>query len=132
MEECWFTNPDEHVIDALNFGSNSKHMQTKLLDKDVTLTLNTALDIAWTEEVTSNQIKEISLGTSTLVDALNCDPPIRPCGSIICLCGCCGTKHNISEESFLSSLWFKMQCMRKRESFKESLLFIKVWEKGEE
>ena len=69
----------------------------KLLGKDATVTFDTALDIARTEEVTSNQIKEISPGTSTNVDALNCDPPIRPCGPIIRLCGRCGTEHNISE-----------------------------------
>lgn len=34
VEECRFTNPDEHTIDALIFGSNSKRTQTKLLDKD--------------------------------------------------------------------------------------------------
>lgn len=100
VEECLFTNPDEHIIDALIFGSNSKRTQTKLLDKDATLTLDTALDIARTEEVTSNQIKEISPGTSTHVDAIKCDLPIRPRGPIIRLCGCCGTEHDISERSF--------------------------------
>ena len=30
---------------------------------------------------------------------LNCGPPIRPRGPIIRLCGCCGTKHDISERS---------------------------------
>lgn len=54
VEECWFTSPDEHIIDALIFGSNSKCTQTKPLDKDATLMLDTALDIAQTEEVTSN------------------------------------------------------------------------------
>lgn len=90
---------DEHIIDALIFGSNSKCTQTKLLDKDATLTLDTALDIAQTEEATNNQIKEISPGTSIHVDALNCCPPIRPHGPIIRLCGCCGTEHDISEQS---------------------------------
>ena len=99
VEECRFTNPDEHIIDALIFGSNSKRTQTKLLDKDTTLTLDTALDIARTEEATNNQIKEISPGTSTHVDVLNCGPPIRPRGPIIRLCGCCGTEHDISERS---------------------------------
>ena len=49
VEECWFTNPDEHVYDALILGSNSKCTQTKLLDKDATLTLAKALDTTWTE-----------------------------------------------------------------------------------
>ena len=53
-------NPDVHIIDALIFGSNS-NMQTKLLDKDATLMLDTTLDITQTKEVASSQIKEISM-----------------------------------------------------------------------
>ena len=68
VEECRFMKPDEHIIDAVVFGSNSKRTQTKLLDKDATITLDTDLDIARTEEATNNQIKEISPGTSTHVD----------------------------------------------------------------
>ena len=75
---CLFTSPDKHIIHALIFGSNSKYTLTKLPNKDTTLALDSALDIALTEEVTSNQIKEISPGTSTHVDVLNHDPPIRP------------------------------------------------------
>jgi len=100
VEECRFTSSDEHIIDPLIFGSNSKRTQTKLLDKDAALMLDTALDIARTEEVTSNQIKEISPSTSAHVDVLNHDLPMKPRGSTIRLCGCCGTDHNISERSF--------------------------------
>ena len=128
-QECRFTNPDEHIIDALIFGSNSKRTQTKFLDKDATLTLDTALDIARTEEVTSNQIKEISPGTSTNVDALNCDPPIRPHYSFMWMLW---HRARHFRAIFLSSLWFKVCCMWKRESLEESLSFIKVWQKGEE
>jgi len=39
--------------------------------KDAALTLDTILDIARTEEVTTNQIKEISPSTSAHVDAHN-------------------------------------------------------------
>ena len=59
VKRCRFTSPDEHIIDALIFGSNCKHTQTKLLGKDATLVLDTSQDIAQTEDVTSNQIKEI-------------------------------------------------------------------------
>lgn len=92
LVECRFTNPDEHIIaDALIFGSNSKRTQTKLLDKDATLTLDTALDIARTEEVTSNQIKKISPDSSTRVDALKHggSVPVKPRGPTIRLYGCC-------------------------------------------
>ena len=105
VEECHFTNPDEHIIDALIFGSNSKRTQTKLLEKDATLTLDTALDIARTEEVTSKQVKGISSDVSTRVDALKHgrtsskagNSPSKPRGPIIRLCGCCGTEHDISQ-----------------------------------
>ena len=101
VEECHFTSPDEHIIDALIFGSNSKRTQTKLLDKDATLTLDTALNIARTEEVTSNQIKEISPDSSTRVDALRHggSVPVKPRGPTIRVCGCCGTEHDISKRS---------------------------------
>lgn len=33
VEECKFTNPNEHIVDALIFGSNSKRTQTKLLER---------------------------------------------------------------------------------------------------
>ena len=69
VEECQFTNPDEHIIDALIFGSSSKRTQSKLSDFDKTLTLNRALEIARTEEVTNNQMKSIA---STQIDALKC------------------------------------------------------------
>ena len=91
-------SPDEHIIDALIFGSNSKHTQTKLLEEDATLTLDTALDIARTDEVTRNQIKEIVTDNSTRTDALKrgqapsnaANSPSKPCGPIIGLCGYCG------------------------------------------
>jgi len=98
--ECQFTSPDEHIIDALIFGSNSRRTQTKLLEKDATLTLDTALDIARTEEVTSNQIKGIATDNSTRIDALKrgqapsnaANTPSKPRGPIIHLCGCCGSE----------------------------------------
>ena len=107
VEECHFTNPDEHIIDALIFGSNSKRTQTKLLEKDATLTLDTALDIARTAEVTSKQVKGISSDVCSRVDALKHgrasskagNSPSKPRGSIIRLCGCCGTEHDISQRS---------------------------------
>ena len=105
VEECHFTNPYEHNIDALIFGSNSKSTQIKLLEKDATLALDTALDIARTEEVASKQVKGISSDVSTRVDALKHgrasseagNSPSKPRSPIIRLCGCCGTAHDISQ-----------------------------------
>lgn len=54
VKEYHFTSPDEHVIDAVIFGSNSKRTQTKFLDKKAALTLDIVPDIARAEEVTSN------------------------------------------------------------------------------
>ena len=45
-------------------------MQTKLLEKNATLTIDTTLDITRTEEVTSNQLKGIATDNSTQIDAL--------------------------------------------------------------
>ena len=105
--ECQFTSPDEHIIDAIVFGSNSRRTQTKLLEKDATLTLDTALDIARTEEVTSNQIKGIATDNSTRIDALKSGQALsnaanqrsKPRGPIIRLCGCCGSEYDISQQS---------------------------------
>ena len=55
VTECKYTNPDEHIIDALIFGSNNPRVQSKLLEYDSTLTLNKAVSIARTQEATSNQ-----------------------------------------------------------------------------
>ena len=130
VEECRFTNPDEHIIDALIFGSNSKCTQTKLLDKDATLTLDTALDISQTEEATNNQIKEISPGTSTHVDALNCCPPIRPRGPIICLCGCCGTEHDILSNPFALPMAHNVVLVEKRTTGGKSVVHQSLTKKG--
>ena len=118
VRECQFTSPDEHIIDALIFGSNSRRTLTKLLEKDTTLTLDTALDIARTEEVTSNQIKGIATDNSTRIDALKrgqvpsnaANTPSKPRGPIIRLCGCCGSELNISQRS-LCPAFGSMWCM---------------------
>ena len=43
VNECEYTNPDEHIIDALIFGSNNPRVQSKLLEHDATLTLDKAI-----------------------------------------------------------------------------------------
>ena len=40
VSECKFTNTEEHIIDALIFGSNNSRVQSKLLEQDATLTLD--------------------------------------------------------------------------------------------
>ena len=98
VDECQFTNPDEHIIDALIFGLSSKRSQSKLLEFDKDLTLNRALEIARTEEVTNNQMKSIG---STQVDALKVSrkPYTKPRNQPTRMCGNCGTDHDVSDKS---------------------------------
>ena len=133
VEECRFTKQDEHIIDALIFGSNSKRTQTKLLEKDATLTLDTALDIARTDDVTCKQDKGISSDLSTRVDGLkrsrasskagnSLSKPRRP---IVRVCGCCGTEHDISQRSLCPAYGSICDACGK-ENLKKSLSGIKV------
>jgi len=70
VTECKYTNPDEHIIDALIFGSNNPRLQSKLLEYDSTLTLSKAVSIVWTQEATSNQLQDIRGSQTTTIDAL--------------------------------------------------------------
>jgi len=70
VKECKYTSPDEHIIDALIFGSNNPRVQSKLLEHDETLTLDKAINIARTQEATSNQLQEIRGSQTTMVNAL--------------------------------------------------------------
>ena len=120
FEECRFTNPAEHIINSLIFGSNSKRTQAKHLDKDTPLSLDTALDIARTEEATRNQIKEITADSSTRVDALKHGGlPDKPRGPTIRLCGCCGTEHDISERCFCPVYGSKCGACRKENDWRK-------------
>ena len=60
ISECKYLNTNDHMIDALIFGTNSQSVQSKLLQKDDKLTLDEALDIARTEEATKQQLSDIS------------------------------------------------------------------------
>ena len=53
VNECKYTNPNEHIIDALIFGSNNPRVQSKLLEHDATLTIDKAIDTARTQGATS-------------------------------------------------------------------------------
>ena len=102
VNECKFTNRDEHIINAFIFGLNNPHMQSKLLKSDATLTLNKAVSIARTQEATSNQLQDIRGSQITTVDALRQQhgrntqhmntPPAQ--GTQGERCGNCGTFHD--------------------------------------
>ena len=79
VNECKFANADEHIIDALIFGSKSAHVQSKLLEQDATLTLDKAIDIARTQEATNQQLQDIRGNTSsTAIHALQKGNPRTP------------------------------------------------------
>ena len=70
ITECKYTNPDEHIIDALIFGLNNPHIQWKLHEYDSTLTLNKAVSTARMQEATSNQLQDIRGSQTTMIDTL--------------------------------------------------------------
>ncbi|XP_048583876.1 uncharacterized protein K02A2.6-like [Nematostella vectensis] len=103
--ECRYDNVDEHIIDALIFGSRRPRFQAKLLELDKTLTLAKAIDIARTEEATSAQLQDIR-GTNTIpVHATtHKSPSSHPKthsreNKQIQTCGNCGTSHNVTQKS---------------------------------
>ena len=92
VSECKYADGTDHILDTLIFGTNSERVQGKLLQKDATLTLNTALDIARREEVTKQQLQDMAPEKS--IDAISKYKP-RPkqpqtSGK---KCGNCGQAH---------------------------------------
>jgi len=85
--ECKFSNSNEQIVDTLIFGTCSRTIQSKLIQKDNSLTLDQALDIARTEEATQLQISDM---TNTTVHALTNHRPNRSTSKP---CLYCGTQH---------------------------------------
>ena len=104
VRECKYTNPDEHIIDALIFGSNKPRVQSKLLEHDDTLTLDKAGNIARTQEATNNQLQDIRGSQITAVDALKHGPytgqPLAQGNQAKDKrCGNCGNFHDLTRRS---------------------------------
>ena len=57
--ECKYTDTSEHMLDTLIFGTNSEHVQSKLIQRDETLSLDEAIGIAKTEEATKQQLQSL-------------------------------------------------------------------------
>ena len=57
--ECKYTDTKEHMLDTLVFGTNSERVQSKLIQRDETLSLDEAIDIARTEEATKQQLQSL-------------------------------------------------------------------------
>ena len=60
VAECGYVNNDDHMIDALIYGTKLKSVQSKLLQKDATMTFDQALDVARLEEATQQQLLDLS------------------------------------------------------------------------
>ena len=72
--ECKYTDTNEHMLDTLIiffllFGTNSERVQSKLIQRDETLSLDEAIDIARTEEATKQQLQ--SLTTESNIHAMS-------------------------------------------------------------
>ena len=57
--ECKYTDTNEHMLDTLIFGTNSDRVQSKLIQRDETLSLDEAIDIARTGEATKQQLQSL-------------------------------------------------------------------------
>ena len=104
VQQCEYADPNEHIIDAVIFGSNDKRIQFKLLEHDSALTLDKVIDIARTQEATSHQLHDISGSTTTQVNALkkasyNPRRAMSKTGQETAVCGNCGQKHGPSKKA---------------------------------
>ena len=104
VKECKYTSPDEHIIDALIFGSNNPRVQSKRLEHDETLTPDKAINIARTQEATSNQLQDIRGSQTTMVNALRQgphtgQPPTQGTQAKDDKCGNCGNLHDLARRS---------------------------------
>ena len=59
------------MFDALIFGTNSEHVQSKLIQRDEKLTLDEAIDVARTAEATKQQLN--SIRTESAIHAISND-----------------------------------------------------------
>ena len=56
---CKYADTNEHMLDTLIFGTKSEHVQSKLIQRDDTLSLDEAIDRARTEEATQQQLQSL-------------------------------------------------------------------------
>ena len=125
VKECKFTNPDEHIIDALIFGSSNKRVQSKLLEHDDSLTLDKAIDIARTQEATKHQLQDITGNTTSQIHALRHgttsaqNPAHKTPGQQARMCGNCGKHHDLSQRSLCPAYGTKCKACGKDNHWKQ-------------
>ena len=123
VKECKYTNSDEHIVDALIFGSNKPRVQSKLLEHDNTLTLDKAINIARIQEATSNQLQDIRGIQTTTVNALRQDPhtrqpPMQENQAKDERCGNCGNLQDLTRRSLCPAYGTKCEACGKYNHWK--------------
>ena len=99
--KCKYLDTDEHLLDTLIYGVNSKEIQRKLISKDDNFTLREALEICRTFETTTKNLRDITHEKNVSIDTVQRHRPrsrqrskSRHRGS----CWCCGKQHGRSEQ----------------------------------
>lgn len=99
VRDCSFKEPDEMIRDRIVFGTNSRKIREKLINEGKELTLDKAVDIARTYEMSQSQMKSMEAGDEA-VHSVNRDqrsrkdpprPPTEP--GQRGTCGRCGKSH---------------------------------------
>ena len=62
VRDCCFKEPDEMIRDRIVFGTNSRKIREKLINEGKELTLDKAIDIARTYEMSQSQMKSMEAG----------------------------------------------------------------------
>lgn len=129
---CKFSNTNEHIIDTLIFGCYNPHVQSKLLEHDDTLTLDRDIDVARTQEATSNQLHDIR-GTDTTVNSLKNTGHAwhtlrhKYQGLQKRVCGNCGTSHDLSQRSLCPAFGTQSKACGKSNQWKSLCHSFKQW-----
>ncbi|CAC5360351.1 unnamed protein product [Mytilus coruscus] len=71
VKDCQYANPDRMVRDGIVFGTKSSKVREKLINEGSELTLEKALDIARTYELSQRQLQTIKIGEDPNVNSIN-------------------------------------------------------------
>lgn len=70
VKDCGYENPDRMVRDRIVFGTKSSKVREKLINEGSELTLEKALDIARTFELSQKQLQTMNVGEDPNVNAI--------------------------------------------------------------
>ncbi|CAC5365290.1 unnamed protein product [Mytilus coruscus] len=71
VKDCQYANPDRMVRDRIVFGTKSSEVREKLINEGSELTLEKALDIARTYELSQRQLQTMNIGEDPNVNSIN-------------------------------------------------------------